>query len=614
MSSVPTIRRTFPRFWRLMRHFWPEFHEQRTLVAGSFVVLIFGIFMQLLEPWPLKWVIDHVVRNHTESSPTGTLPFQVSPQLMLPFAAMFYVIVVGARAWADYLQTLGFAVAGNRVISRVRTKLYRHLQSLPMSFHHKSRSGDLLVRVVGDIKLLRDAAVTTILPLCGSVLVLVGMIVVMLAVNWKLALLAMTVLPLFGFTTVRVGRRIHEAARSQRQREGAVAAMAAEAISSMQVVQALSLEQHFEEAVAKHEQRSVSDEVKTRRLSARLERTTDLLIAVATAMVLWYGGLLSLHDRLSPGELIVFLTYLKRGFRPMQDFTKYAIRLAKATAAGERVVELLDTAATVTDAPNALPAQRIEGRIRFDAVSFHYEPEKPVFEELTLAIDAGKFIAVVGNSGSGKSTLLNLLLRFYEPTHGCIEIDGADIRRFTIASLRNQISVVLQDTVLFAASVSDNIHFGAANSTEEQLLTAAKIAGADEFIRRLPQGYATILGERGANLSHGQRQRIAIARAALRDAPLLLLDEPTTGLDQKHKRLVNDALRRLIAGRTTLLVTHDLTEAMCADEIYYFESGRIAEHGSHHQLMAINGQYADIYRLQAQSGPPTYAQLSTASN
>ena len=476
MPRSASIRRTFPRFWRLMRHFVPELSRQRGLVAGSFVALLVGIVMQLLEPWPLKWVLDHVIRHSATTPDSATWLDRLSPEILMPLAAACYVLVVGARAMADYAQTLGFAVIGNRVISQVRTKLYRHLQALPMSFHHKARSGDLLIRIVGDIKLLRDVAVTTILPLSGSVLMLIGMVSVMLVLNWQLALLAMTVLPLFSLSTVRVGRRIHEAARSQRHREGAVAAMAAEAISSMQVVQALSLEEHFEGSVAKQEQRCVSDEVKTRRLSARLERTTDLLIALATAMVLWYGGLLTLEGRLSPGDLVVFLTYLKRGFRPLQDFTKYAIRLAKATAAGERVVELLDTVPDVCDSPNARPAPRFAGHIRFESVGFRYDPAKPVLTDFTLEIEPGQLIALVGPSGGGKSTLLSMLMRFYEPAQGRIEVDRRDIKDWTIASLRGQVSVVLQDTVLFAASVSDNIGFGAVNAAREQIEAAARLA------------------------------------------------------------------------------------------------------------------------------------------
>jgi ATP-binding cassette subfamily B protein len=357
--------------------------------------------------------------------------------------------------------------------------------------------------------------------------------------------------------------------------------------------------------VSGHERRNVSEEVKTRRLSAGLERTTDLLIAVATALVLWYGGLLALKGSLPPTDLLPFLFYLKRGFRPLQDFAKYAARLAKATAAGERIVELLDIVPEVCDSPQARPAPRFSGRIQFESVSFHYEPDKSILHDFAVDIAPGQLVALVGPSGSGKSTLLNLLMRFYEPTQGRILIDGHELRDWTLASLRGQISVVLQDTVLFAANVYDNIGFGAVNVGREQIEAAARLAGAEDFIRALPQGYATPLGERGVNLSHGQRQRIAIARAAVRDATLVLLDEPTTGLDPKNKRLVRDALLRLGQGRTTLWATHDLSEAAQADNVLFLDSGRVLEQGSHRELISAGGRYAQLYHLQTDTAITT---------
>ena len=583
-----------------MRHFWPELRRQRSLIAGSFIALVAGVAMQLMEPWPLKFVLDYLLGGAQDSAanfPSG-LGYELSADTLLIAAGLAYVIIVTARATAEYLQTLGFAVIGNRVVSQVRSKLYRHLQSLPMAFHNKSRHGDLLIRVVGDIKLLRDASVTAVLPLVGSTLVLVGMLGVMLILNWRLGLVALAILPLFSVASIRIGHRVHRAARQQRERESAISAMAAEAMASMQVVQALSLEQHFEGSFTSEEKRNVADEIKTRRLSAQLERSTDVLIAIATALVLWHGGRLALAGSISPGDLIVFLTYLKRGFRPLQDFAKYVARLAKATAAGERIVELLEVTPHVCDRANAQPVPPLRGRLSFEQVRFHYDAEKPVFQNLTCTIDPGKTVAIVGPSGIGKSSIFNLLMRFYDPVAGRILIDGYDIRDFTIDSLRQQISIVLQDTVLFAANVYDNIAFGAANVSRERIEQAARDANADSFIRALPHGYDTMLGERGVNLSHGQRQRIAIARAAVRNSPLLLLDEPTTALDQKNKRFVLDAIKRLAAGRTTLWVTHDLREAVEADVICLIDSHGVVEHGTHEELIASGGIYAQMFRDQ----------------
>ncbi|MGI9455651.1 MAG: ABC transporter ATP-binding protein [Aeoliella sp.] len=581
----------------MMRHFRPDLVRERWRIAGSMVALVVGVLAQLLEPWPLKIVIDAVLAPAVDGTEFATGGW-FSTGAILALAAITYILIVALRATASYHQSVGFAMIGNRVISRLRSRLYSHLQALPLAFHNKARHGDLLVRMVGDIKLLRDVAVTAILPLLGSVLVLVGMALVMLWLNWKLALMALAVLPLFALSTVKIGRRIHDAARKQRQREGAVAAKAAEAISSMQVVQALSLESHFEQSFAVSEDRNAADEVKTRKLAARLSRTTDLLIACATASVLWYGAHLTLQGVMTAGSLIVFLTYLKRGLRPLQGFAKYAARLAKATAAGERIVELLDIQPDICDAPDAIDAPTFVGGIGFENVGFHYETDTPVLKQFCAKIEPGKFVAVVGQSGAGKSTLISLMNRLYDPTSGRVTIDGTNVRDWTLDSLRSQMSVVLQDTVLFVGSVWDNISYGAPEVTHEQVVDAAQQAAADAFISRLPQGYDTEIGERGVTLSHGERQRIAIARAIIRDAPILLLDEPTTALDQNNKRLVRNALCELATGRTTLLVTHDLRESADADRILLVDDGKVIEQGTHDELIATDGRYAELYRAQ----------------
>jgi ATP-binding cassette, subfamily B, bacterial len=334
-------------------------------------------------------------------------------------------------------------------------------------------------------------------------------------------------------------------------------------------------------------------------LSARLERTVDVLVAVGTALVLWYGARLVLHGELTAGSLLVFLTYLRRGFRPAQDFAKYSGRLSKAAAAGERVLDLLDRTPDVQDLPHAAPAPPLRGDIYFDAVTFCYEPQKLVFDNLRLQIRAGRRVAIVGPSGIGKSTLLSLLLRLYDPQAGRVLIDGQDIRDFTLASLRKQISIVLQDNLLFAANVWDNIRYGDFDATRDDVQAAAKLANAHEFISALPDGYDTVLGERGATLSHGQRQRIAIARAAIRKTPILILDEPCTGLDQENENAVAQALEKLADSRTTLLVTHDLLQASHADDIFYLDRGCVIERGTHDELMLSGGYYAAAFRLQS---------------
>ncbi len=606
MGRPKTVNDSFFRFRQVMRHFSPELRKEKALIAGSMVALLSSVVLRILEPWPLKLVLDQALHwNNPKKTDFLERFSSLEPSTLLGLTALSLVVIVALRATSDYYKTIAFALIGNRVMTRIRGRLYRHLQALSLSFHDKARSGDLLVRMIGDIKLMRDVAVSALLPLLGSTLVLVGMVSVMFLLNWQLALLSMLVVPLFWLSTIKLGRRIHSAARKQRQREGAMAVTASEAIASVKVIQALSLESHFDKSFSSENKRSLSEGVKTRRLAARLERTTDILTAVAMAGVLWYGAVLAIKGELEATSLLLFATYLKRGFRPIQNFAKYSGRIAKATAAGERIVELLEETPDVQDAPDAQEAPTFQGKLQFSEIRFGYEPGRPVYENLSFTIEPGRFVALVGDSGAGKSTLLSLLLRLYDSQQGTILVDDQDIRRWTLSSLRGQISVVLQDTILFAGDVYENIALGATDVTQAQIIEAAKLANAHHFIESLPQGYQTILGERAVNLSHGQRQRIAIARAAVRNAPLLLLDEPTVGLDEKNEREVRLGLRNLAAGRTTLLVTHDLRQAAVADEVLYLENGRICESGSHQSLIDQAGRYADLYFSQTGERKPT---------
>jgi ATP-binding cassette subfamily B protein len=343
----------------------------------------------------------------------------------------------------------------------------------------------------------------------------------------------------------------------------------------------------------------LSEGVKASRLAAGLERGVDALVAVSTALVLWHGTMLVLRGALTPGELLVFLSYLKSAFKPVRDFAKYTGRLSRAAAASERVLDLLEQEPEVRDRQGAVPAPPLRGAVHFDGVSFAYVAGYPVVRGLDVEVTPGQRVALVGPSGSGKSTTVGLLLRFYDPDAGCVLVDGRDIREYTLESLRRQISVVLQDTILFAASVRENIGYGTPGVPPDRIEAAARLASAHEFIERLPQGYDTELGERGATLSAGQRQRLAIARAAVREAPILILDEPTIGLDEANETAVTAALERLAAGRTTLLITHDLHRAATADLILYLDQGRVAERGTHGELLKAGGRYAALYRLQA---------------
>jgi ATP-binding cassette subfamily B protein len=565
------------------------------------LALFAEVGLRLLEPWPLKFVFDHVLRTSKRGPEVLARFNSTDATTALTLAALAIVAITGLRALASYWQTIGFAQIGNRALNKVRNQLYRHVQYLSLSFHTSSRTGDLVIRMMNDVAMLQDVAVTALFPLLAKVLIVGGMVGLMFWMNGKLALIAIGIFPLFWLRTIRIGRRIREVAKKQRRQEGAMAATFAESLHAIKTVQALSLEENFARAFSSESERTLKEDVKGRRLSAALERSLDVLIAVATAGVLWYGTRLVLRHDLSAGDLLVFLAYLKSAYRPVQDFAKYAGRLGKASAAGERVIDLLERVPDVRDLPNATRAPAFTGEVRFNKVSFGYDRGRPVLQDVELQISAGQRVALVGPSGGGKTTLLSLLLRLYDPTEGVVSIDQRDVREFTLESLRSQIGVVLQDNVLFAASVRDNIACASPGATEEQIAHAARLANAHDFINALPQGYETVLGERGVTLSQGQRQRIAIARAAIRQAPILILDEPTTGLDRKNESAVLEALNRLNAARTTFLITHTLAQAVSADLILYLEQGRIVEQGTHQSLIALNGHYAASYRLQAET-------------
>jgi ATP-binding cassette subfamily B protein len=600
MSPPETFKKNLPGLGRVLRHFWPETRKHGWLIAGSWTALLLEVGFRLLEPWPLKVVFDRVINKmHGAHGYKVTLFDIFDPLTLLAMMAATMVALTALRAMAGYWTTVSFAKIGNRVLAEVRAQLYRHVQYLSLSFHTKARTGDLVVRVISDVGLLQDVVVTAILPMIAKTLILVGMVVLMFWMNWKLTLVALAVLPIFVLRTVTMGKKINEVARLQRKREGAMASTASESITAIKTIQALSLETAFEQQFARQSKKNLKQDVRAKRLAAGLERSVDLLTAIGGALVLFYGTRLVLRQELSAGALLVFMAYLKNVFRPIQEFAKYTARLGKAAAAGERVLDLLQHIPEIRDLPGAVTAPAFRGAVRFENVSFAYEGGQPVLREITLEVKPGQCVAVVGASGCGKSTLVSLLLRLYDPVQGRVLIDGHDVREFTLGSLRSQISAVLQDNLLFAASARDNIAHGAAGATDEAIMAAARLANAHDFIMALPQGYDTVLGERGVTLSQGQRQRLAIARAAVRKAPVLILDEPMTGLDKMNEHAVLESLERLDYGATTFLITHDLRHAARADVIIYLEAGHVVERGTPAELGRANGRFAALYELKA---------------
>ncbi|WP_026736015.1 ABC transporter ATP-binding protein [Fischerella sp. PCC 9605] len=598
-----TLKAAIPSILQVVRRFRPLLCKQRLLLAGSFLALLVETALKLLEPWPLKFVFDRIIVTQSNTNPSSVaVGYGISPMVLLTLLALAIVAIAGLRAFAAYLSTFGMALVTTRVMAEVRGNLYSHLQRLSLSFHNQFKSGDLISCVTYDVERLRMVALKAALPLLTNFFTLVGMLGVMFWLNWELALIAIVTFPLFLFSTTRLIHRIRSATRQHRQWEGAIANIAAEAIGAIKVVQALSLQEMLEKSFFKHNKKSLDQGTQAEKLRAMLERTVEVLIAISTALVLWRGSQLVPQKALTPGELLVFMSYLKSAFDPMRLITKQIGLIAKAAASGERIIDLLDIVPNIRDLKGAIDAPVFHGAVRFEHVSFAYELGKGVLRDISFEVQPGQHVALVGPSGGGKSSLVSLLLRLYDPLEGRILIDGHDIREYKLESLRRQISIVLQDSVLFAVSVRDNIAYGLLCALDEEIQAAARLANAHDFIMELPQGYDTILGERGATLSGGQRQRIAIARAAVRQAPIVILDEPTTGLDNENERLVSEALERLTQSRTTFLISHNLRAVEQVDLILYIEGGRIVECGTHKELMRFGGRYAAMHALQTSIG------------
>lgn len=596
-----SIRESVPGIGRILTQFAPQIRKQKWLLVLSFGSLMAEIFLHLLEPWPLKFIFDYILLKDV-SLKSHALPVlsSLDPMVLLTSLALGLVAIAALRAIAAYFSIVGMALAATNVLTEVRADLYSHLQRLSLTFHNKARTGDLITRVTSDVERLREVTVVAVMPLLAHSLTLVGMIGVMFWMNWELALIGVTIFPIFLFSTVRLTRKIRHIVQTQRLREGAIAANAAEAIAAIKVVQALSLHEMLERDFLDHNHHSLKASNQAQRLSAALERLVELLVGIATALVLWRGVYLVLNQTITPGDLLVFINYLRIAFKPMRQLAKYTSQIAKATASGERVLEVLDAVPDVRDRRGAIAAPPFQGAVQFKEVSFAYEAAgKPILRHLSFTVAPGQQVALVGPSGGGKSTLVSLLLRLYDPLEGSISIDGCDLRAYQLQSLRQQVSIVLQESVLFAASVRDNIAYGRLGASQAAIEHAARLANAHDFILNLPQGYDTLLGERGATLSGGQRQRIAIARAAIRQAPIVILDEPTTGLDNENERVVNEALQRLTQGGTTFWISHNLKTTETADLILYIEAGQVLEQGTHAELMRLSGRYAALYAIQS---------------
>jgi ATP-binding cassette subfamily B protein len=561
---------------RIFRHFGPHLRPYRAKLVMAAVCMVGATAMELLRPWPLKLIFDGILMPTADAQELlSHLPFLAGTERLLLAIALAVLAIAVAGGLFRYGQAYLSASVGQKVIAAVRFQLYGHIQRLSQSFHDARSSGDLMTRLTGDINLMRDLMVNAFIQLSDSLLVIAGMVGIMLWMDWQLTLVALAVVPALMLTTGRFSRELKGATRKQRRREGRIANTLAETIATVKVIQAFGREGHEERRFSQQNGRTMKAGIVATRLEYRLNLVVQAIIGAGTALVFWFGVQRVRSGVLTPGDLLVFGAYLTTLYKPIRKLAAFSGRIAKASACGERVVDTLEIEPDIRDAPDAVPAPWFRGEIVFDQVAFGYRQGEPVLRDLSLRIAPGEKVALVGESGSGKSTVVNLLLRFYDPAAGGVRIDGEDIRRYTLNSLRRQIAVVLQESVLFNTTLRDNIAYGRLDATQAEIEAAAEAANIHGFIESLPDGYDTIVGERGATLSGGQRQRIAIARAMIQDARIIILDEPMSGLDEASGAKVREAMDRLMRGKTCLLITHDPRAASEADRLLRIRDGRI---------------------------------------
>ncbi len=517
---------------------------------------------------------------------------------VLYFAALTVVAIALIGAISSYLEKYLTTSVGQWVMHDLRRSVYHHVQRLSLSFHDKGRTGDLISRITSDIDAIQDFISQALLGILVNVLTLVGMLAVMFYLDWRFTLIALSVAPPLFFVVYFYTRRIKQASRAVRKKESEIVSIAQEVLSSIRVVKAFSREDYEQERFERQSLESVETALQARSLKAKLAPVVQIIVAVGTCLVLWYGTRLVLSGELSTGSLLVFLIYLGKMYKPMRELSKMADTLSKTAVGFERIQEVVDTEREVKNLKGARRAPRFQGDIEFSHVDFGYSPDSQTLRDVNFRIKAGQVAAFVGPTGAGKTTIASLVARFYDPTKGEVRIDGHDVRSYRLKSLRQQIGFVLQESVLFRAPIWQNIAYGKPEASRAEIISAAKLANADEFIVQMPEGYDTIVGERGATLSGGQRQRIAIARAIIRNAPILIMDEPTSDLDSASEELVFDALGRLMEGRTSIVIAHRLTTVRKADVIFVLDKGSIVEQGTHEQLLKQGGLYAELHGIQ----------------
>jgi ATP-binding cassette subfamily B protein len=582
------------RFTYLLKPHWK-------MLTIAFIAVLGETATDLLAPWPLKVVFDYVLATKPMPrwmSEMFSSTFGLEKMAILKVAVFSLIIIAVVGAISTYVEKYFTTSVGQWVMHDLRRALYHHIQRLSLSYHDQKRTGELIATVTGDIDAIQDFVSQALLGIVVDVLTLLGMLLVMFYLDWRFTLIALSVAPLLFVVVYSYTHRIKKASRALRKKEGEVVSIVQEVFSSIRVVKAFAREDYEQERFEQQSLETVETALRARSLKAKLSPVVEVIVAAGTGLVLWYGASRVVAGHMTSGSLLVFFLYLGNMYKPMRDLSKMTDTISKAAVGYERIREVIVTEDEVRSLPGARRAPEFRGDIKFNHVNFGYSKDRPTLTDVSFEIKPGQIAAFVGPTGAGKSTIASLIGRFYDPLKGQITIDGQDIRKYKLKSLRRQMSFVLQENLLFRAPIWQNIAYGKPEASRAEIIEAAKLANADEFISKMTEQYDTMVGEKGVTLSGGQRQRIAIARAVIRNAPILILDEPTSALDSASEELVFEALARLMKGRTSIVIAHRLATVQKADVIFVLDQGKIVERGTHSALLAAGGLYAHLHDLQ----------------
>jgi ABC-type multidrug transport system fused ATPase/permease subunit len=567
------------------------------------IAMLIETAMSLASPWPLKVVIDSVLGSHPMPDWMRGLSVGDSKMGLALLAGVGVVLIALIGAVATYIDNYYTESVGQWVANDLRIRIYDHLQRLSLSYFDKQQTGTLLSTITSDVSTIQNFASSNTLSLLVDVLTIFGVLGLMFWLNWDFALIAVAVTPGLLIFVSRFKRAVKKATHEVRLHQADIVSVVEEGLESVRVVKAYGRESLEDTRLSDVSHEAVDAALNARRVKSLLSPIVSIVVALCTAVVLWRGASLILRDLMTVGSLTVFLAYLGKFFKPVQDLAKNTNAIAQATVSLERIKRILDTDDVIKDRTDAQTLETATGTIAFENVHFGYEVEAPVLKGVNFVIEAGQKLGVVGTTGGGKSTVVGLIPRFYDADAGRILIDGVDVMQYTKQSLRQQIGFVLQDTVLFRGTIKSNIAYGRTGATDAEIIEAAKLANAHDFISAMPHGYDTLVGERGLTVSGGQRQRIGIARAIIRNSPILILDEPTAALDTESERLVMEGLTKLMKGRTVITIAHRLSTIRDSNKIIVLDRGVVAEQGTHDELLTLKGIYSELHRIQYESTP-----------